>query len=243
MSSRRTRLAVFLSCGVSSRSSCASTIRKLEYEVAVASCSSRYLACFPRVRRGMVASRATRPRLKPSSPMLEMADPRQRIAPTTKCLTRSSATTPRRIRTAEAGHLLETRLTQKAKRISMMRVARMPRRAMRAQRPLERVVCASSKGVGRRATVHSVLSADAQLASISSSTAMPEDPDPLRHRFILRTGAAVPGYQQFSLLEQLSRVPRSHGSLSQGPSRSAGLRFWSSRRRANNRPDLLRGIS
>lgn len=101
--------------------------------------------------------------------------------------------------------MLETRLSQKGKRIKRISLAECLDEAMRSQRPLEEWFAAErEQGVGTIVeTVHSVLSEYAPLVDLVA-TRMPENPDPLRDVvFILRTGALFPMYRTFSLLEQL----------------------------------------
>lgn len=101
--------------------------------------------------------------------------------------------------------LLETRLTQKGKRIKRISLAECMDAAMRSQRPLDEWFTAEREhGVETIVeTVHSVLSEYAPLVELVA-TRMPGDPDPLRDIvFILRTGALFPVYRTFSLLEQL----------------------------------------
>ena len=102
--------------------------------------------------------------------------------------------------------LLETRLTQKGKRISRISLAECLDEAMRAQRPLEEWFAAErEQGVETTVqTVHSVLSEYAPTLVELVAARLPEDPDPLQDIvFILRTGALFPVYRTFSLLEQL----------------------------------------
>ena len=101
--------------------------------------------------------------------------------------------------------LLETRLSQKGKRIHRISLAECLDEAMQSQRPLEEWFAAErEQGVDTIVeTVHSVLSEYAPLVDLVVAR-MPEDPDPLRDIvFILRTGALFPVYRTFSLLEQL----------------------------------------
>lgn len=101
--------------------------------------------------------------------------------------------------------LLETRLSQKGKRIHRISLAECLDEAMRSQRPLEEWFAAErEQGVDTIVeTVHSVLSEYAPLVDLVVAR-MPEDPDPLRDIvFVLRTGALFPVYRTFSLLEQL----------------------------------------
>ena len=119
---------------------------------------------------------------------------------------RSSATTRKRNSScAKQITLLETRLTQKGKRVSRISLAQCLDEAMRSQRPLEEWFAAErEQGTDTIVeTVHSVLSEYAPLVDLVAAQ-MPDDPDPLRDIvFILRTGALFPVYRTFSLLEQL----------------------------------------
>jgi hypothetical protein len=153
-------------------------------------------------------------RLKNSlEPVLESADPRERIsayhdmpyalfryAPEEEFALRQHVT------------LLETRLTQKGKRIWRISLAECLDEAMRSQRPLEEWFAAErEQGVDTMVeTVHAVLSEYTPLVDLVAAR-MPADPDPLKDVvFILRTGALFPVYRTFSLLEQLKgrvRVP------------------------------------
>jgi len=101
--------------------------------------------------------------------------------------------------------LMETRLTQKGKRIWRISLAECLDEAMRSQRPLEEWFSAErEQGVETVVeTVHSVLSEYVPLVDLVAAR-MPKEPD--AHRdivFILRTGALFPVYRTFSLLEQL----------------------------------------
>lgn len=101
--------------------------------------------------------------------------------------------------------LLETRLSQKGKRVRRISLAECLDEAMRSQRPLEEWFTAErEQGVETIVeTVHSVLSEYSPLVDLVVAR-MPEDPDPLRDVvFIIRTGALFPVYRTFSLLEQL----------------------------------------
>ena len=106
--------------------------------------------------------------------------------------------------------LLETRLTQKGKRVIRISLAQCLDEAMRSQRPLEDWFAAErEQGTDTIVeTVHSVLSEYAPLVDLVAGK-KPDDPDPLRDIvFIMRTGALFPVYRSFSLLEQLKgRVP------------------------------------
>jgi Domain of unknown function (DUF1788) len=146
-------------------------------------------------------------RLKQSlEPILEMPDPRPRISayhdmpyaffrydPEDEFELRKQVT------------MLETRLSQKGKRIKRISLAECLDEAMRSQRPLEEwFVAEREQGVETIVeTVHSVLSEYAPLVELVAAR-MPHDPDPLRDVvLILRTGALFPVYRTFSLLEQL----------------------------------------
>jgi hypothetical protein len=101
--------------------------------------------------------------------------------------------------------LLETRLSQKGKRVSRISLAECLDEAMRSQRPLEEWFAAErDQGVETIVeTIHSVLSDYSPLVELVAAR-MPSNPDPLRDVvFISRTGALFPVYRTFSLLEQL----------------------------------------
>jgi hypothetical protein len=101
--------------------------------------------------------------------------------------------------------MLETRLTQKGKRVKRISLAECLDEAMRSERPLEEWFAAErEQGTDTIVeTVHAILSEYAPLVELVAKR-MPEDPDPLRDIvFILRTGALFPVYRTFSLLEQL----------------------------------------
>lgn len=101
--------------------------------------------------------------------------------------------------------LLETRLTQKGKRVRRISLAECLDEAMRSQRPLQEWFDAErEQGVETLVeTIHSVLSEYSPLVDLVAAR-MPENPDPLTDVvFILRTGALFPVYRSFSLLEQL----------------------------------------
>jgi hypothetical protein len=125
--------------------------------------------------------------------------------------------------------LLETRLSQKGKRLRRISLAECLEEAMKSQRPLEEWFAVErEQGVESVVeTVHAVLSEYAPLVDLVAAR-MPEDPDPRRDIvFIARTGALFPVYRTFSLLEQLKgrvHVPTVlfyPGSLDG----AAGLRF------------------
>ena len=101
--------------------------------------------------------------------------------------------------------MLETRLTQKGKRVKRISLAECLDEAMRSQRPLEEWFNAEREQGTETIvqTVHAILSEYAPLVELVANR-MPEDADPLRDVvFILRTGALFPVYRTFSLLEQL----------------------------------------
>jgi hypothetical protein len=101
--------------------------------------------------------------------------------------------------------LLETRLSQRGKRIKRISLAECLDEAMRSQRTLDEWFAAErEQGVETLVeTVHSVLAEYAPLVDLVAAR-MPEDPDPLQDVvFVLRTGALFPVYRTFSLLEQL----------------------------------------
>lgn len=101
--------------------------------------------------------------------------------------------------------LLETRLSQKGKRVIRISLAECLDEAMRSQRPLEEWFTAErEQGVQSVVeTVHSVLSEYSPLVELVAMR-MPQDPDPLRDVVLIhRTGALFPVYRTFSLLEQL----------------------------------------
>ncbi len=139
-------------------------------------------------------------------PVLELADPRQRISAyhdMPYALFRYDPQDEFELRKQVT--LLETRLTQKGKRIRRISLAECLDEAMRSQRPLEEWFTAErEQGVETIVdTVHAVLSEYAPLVDLVAAR-MPENPDPLGDIvFILRTGALFPVYRTFSLLEQL----------------------------------------
>ena len=139
-------------------------------------------------------------------PVLELADPRQRLSAyhdMPYALFRYDPEEEFELRKQVT--MLETRLTQKGKRIKRISLAECLDEAMRSQRPLENWFTAErEQGVDTIVeTVHSVLSDYMPLVDLVAAR-MPEVPDPLRDVvFILRTGALFPVYRTFSLLEQL----------------------------------------
>ncbi len=101
--------------------------------------------------------------------------------------------------------LLETRLSQKGKRVKRISLAECLDEAMRSQRTLDEWYTAErEQGPDTLVeTVHSVLCEYAPLVNLVADR-MPTNPDPLRDVvFVMRTGALFPVYRTFSLLEQL----------------------------------------
>jgi hypothetical protein len=101
--------------------------------------------------------------------------------------------------------LLETRLSQRGKRVHRISLAECLDDAMRSIRSLDEWFAAErEQGIETVVeTVHSVLAEYSPLVDLVASR-MPQNPDPLRDVvFILRTGALFPVYRTFSLLEQL----------------------------------------
>ena len=147
-------------------------------------------------------------------PVLELADPRQRISAyhdMPYALFRYDPEEEFELRKQVT--MLETRLTQKGKRIKRISLAECLDEAMRSQRPLEEWFTAEREQGSVETiveTIHSVLSKYKLLVDLVAAR-MPADPDPLRDVvFVLRTGALFPVYRTFSLLEQLKgrvRVP------------------------------------
>ncbi len=139
-------------------------------------------------------------------PLLEQTDPRKQISAyhdMPYALFRYDAEEEFDLRKQVT--MLETRLTQKGKRVKRISLAECLDEAMRSQRPLEEWFAAErEQGTDTIVqTVHAVLSEYAPLVELVAER-MPEDADPLRDIvFILRTGALFPVYRTFSLLEQL----------------------------------------
>lgn len=139
-------------------------------------------------------------------PLLELEDPRPRISAyhdMPYALFRYDPDEEFELRKQVT--LLETRLSQRGKRIKRISLAQCLDEAMRSQRPLEDWFTAErAQGVETIVeTVHSVLAEYTPLVDLVA-TRMPEDPDPLHDLvFIMRTGALFPVYRTFSLLEQL----------------------------------------
>jgi hypothetical protein len=139
-------------------------------------------------------------------PVLEMADPRERISAyhdMPYALFRYEPEEEFELRKQVT--MLETRLTQKGKVVKRISLAECLDVAMRSQRPLEDWFEAE-KEQGTETiveTVHSVLSEYKPLVDLVAEQ-MPGESNPLRDIvFIVRTGALFPVYRTFSLLEQL----------------------------------------
>lgn len=101
--------------------------------------------------------------------------------------------------------MLETRLSQRGKRVRRVSLAECLDEAMRSQRPLDQWFEAErSAGIDTVVdTVHAVLSEYSPLVDHVAAR-MPEDPDPARDIvLILRAGALFPMYRTSALLEQL----------------------------------------
>lgn len=139
-------------------------------------------------------------------PVLELTDPRERISAyhdMPYALFRYDPEEEFELRKQVS--LLETRLTQKGKRIRRISLAECLDQAMRSQRSLEAWFSAErEQGTDTLVeTVHSVLSEYSPLVDLVAER-MPSEPDPFHDLvFISRTGALFPVYRTFSLLEQL----------------------------------------
>ena len=139
-------------------------------------------------------------------PVLELADPRERISAyhdMPYALFRYEPEEEFDLRKQVT--LLETRLTQKGKRVKRISLAECLDESMRSQRPLQDwFVAEREQGTDTIVeTVHSVLSQYAPLVDLVAAR-MPDEPNPLLDIvFIVRTGALFPVYRTFSLLEQL----------------------------------------
>jgi hypothetical protein len=139
-------------------------------------------------------------------PILELEDPRQRISAyhdMPYALFRYDPDDEFELR--KQVDLLETRLSQKGKRIKRISLAECLIEALCSQNPLEEWYEAErEQGVETIIeTVHSVLSEYCPLVDLVAAK-MPNDPDPMRDIvFILRTGSLFPIYRTFSLLEQI----------------------------------------
>ena len=139
-------------------------------------------------------------------PILELADPRERISAyhdMPYALFRYEPDEEFDLRKQVT--LLETRLTQKGKQVKRISLAECLDEAMRTQRPLEEWFAAEREQGTQTIveTVHALLSDYTPLVGLVAAR-MPEAPDPLRDVvFIIRTGTLFPVYRTFSLLEQL----------------------------------------
>jgi hypothetical protein len=125
--------------------------------------------------------------------------------------------------------LLETRLTQKGKRVFRISLAECLDEAMKSQNPLDAWFTAErEQGVETVVeTVHAVLAEYAPLVELVVKR-MPPDLEAARDVvFILRTGALFPAYRTFSLLEQLKGRVAAPTILFYPGTRdgAAGLRF------------------
>jgi hypothetical protein len=143
-------------------------------------------------------------------PILELPDPRQRISAyhdMPYALFRYDPEEEFEMRKHVT--LLETRLSQKGKRIRRISLAECLNEAIRSQRSLAEWFAAErEQGTETLVdTVHSVLSDDAQLLRLVAAR-LPEEADPLTDIvFFTRAGALFPVYRCHTLLEQL------HGRL------------------------------
>ena len=139
-------------------------------------------------------------------PILEMSDPRKQLSAyhdMPYALFRYDPEEEFELRKQVT--LLETRLTQKGKRIQRISLAECLDEAMKSQRPLEEWFEAErDQGVETIVdTIHAVLSEYNPLLNLVAAR-LPVEPDPFRDIvFIVRTGALFPVYRTFSLLEQL----------------------------------------
>ncbi|TCO82987.1 uncharacterized protein DUF1788 [Plasticicumulans lactativorans] len=140
-------------------------------------------------------------------PVLELPDPRQRISAyhdMPYALFRYDPEDEFDLRKQVT--LLETRLSQKGKRVRRISLAERLDAAMRLQHPLSEWFDVERQlGTDTLVeTVHAVLSeGETTLVDLVASQ-LPAEGDPLRDVvFIVRTGALFPCYRTFSLLEQL----------------------------------------
>ena len=139
-------------------------------------------------------------------PVLALPDPRQRISAyhdMPYALFRYDPADEFELRKQVT--MLETRLSQKGKRIRRISLAQCLDAAMRTQRPLEEWFAAEREhGTATVVeTMHAILSDHTPLVDLVASQ-LPDDGDPERDIvFVLRTGALFPVYRTFSLLEQL----------------------------------------
>ncbi len=139
-------------------------------------------------------------------PILELTDPRERISAYHDMPYSIFHYEPEEEFTLrQQVRLLETRLTQKGKRITRISLAECLHEAMLAVQPIEEWFAAErQQGVETLVeTVNTVLADYAPLVDLVAAR-LPKDPDPyLDIVFVLRTGALFPMYRAFSLLEQL----------------------------------------
>lgn len=101
--------------------------------------------------------------------------------------------------------MLETRLSQRGKRVARISLAECLSAAMESVQPLDSWFEAErTQGLESMVeTIHATLAEYAPLVDLVAER-MPSDPDPLRDVVLItRTGALFPVYRTFSLLEQL----------------------------------------
>lgn len=101
--------------------------------------------------------------------------------------------------------MLQTRLEQKAKRVTRISLAECLEAAMTTLEPLDNWLEVERKHGTETVieTIHSTLADKVPLVDLVAAR-MPDDPDPSRDIvFINRAGALYPVYRTFSLLEQL----------------------------------------
>lgn len=139
-------------------------------------------------------------------PILELADPRERISTYHDMPYALFRYDPKdELHLRKQVTLLETRLSQKGKRVVRVSLAECLEEAMKSQSSLEEWFEAEREQgkdsvVG---TIHSVLAEYSPLVDLIGHK-IPEGLDPKRDIvFILRTGSLFPAYRTFSLLEQL----------------------------------------
>jgi hypothetical protein len=138
-------------------------------------------------------------------PVLELPDPRERISSyhdMPYALFRYDPEDEFELRRQVTN--LETRLRQKAKRITRLSLSECLDEALRTQHtPSEWYDAERDQGASTIVdTVHAVLSEDPLLVDLVVAK-MPEAPDPKRDIvFILRTGALFPVYRTSAILEQ-----------------------------------------
>lgn len=139
-------------------------------------------------------------------PILEMADPRPQMSTYHDMPYAIFVYDPEKeFHLRRQVTMLETRLTQKGKRVKRISLAECLEAAMRSQCPVDNwFAIEREQGVTTTVeTIHAVLAEYSPLVDHVAER-MPTDPNPLRDVvFILRTGALFPVYRAFSLLEQL----------------------------------------